>query len=228
MVTIFFRTLIVYVFLILIMRLMGKRQIGELEVTDLVTTLLVSEIASLPITNQEIPVSYAIIPMTTLLTLEVLCSFVLIRFPKMKKIVSASPTVIIHQGVLRQKALLSLRISMEELLAEIRQQGYSDLSQIREAILEKNGKLTLLPNSSETPPTVSQLKMNVPQAMLMHVVFCGGSYNDAGLALVGHDRAWLDEKLLHSGFSQKDLFCVTADETGKIYLIPKQKGGESA
>ena len=151
MLTILIRTLIVYVVLICIMRLMGKRQIGELEVTDLVTTLLISEIASLPITNQEIPISHALIPMITLLILEVFSSVILIRFPSLKALVSARPTVIIQEGHLKQDALRELRISMDELISEIRQQGFAELSQIDTAILEKNGKLTVLPKGSFPP-----------------------------------------------------------------------------
>ena len=121
MLTIFVRTLLIYAFLLLALRIMGKRQIGELEVTDLITTLLISEIASLPITNQDIPVSYALIPIATLLILEVLFSMVLVKLPRLRGLVSAKPTVIIRHGLLCQRALLSLRISVEELMSEIRQ-----------------------------------------------------------------------------------------------------------
>ena len=163
MITILFRTLIVYITLILIMRLMGKRQIGELEVTDLVTTLLISEIASLPITNHEIPVLAAVIPMITLLVLEVLSSWILVRFPRLRGLVSATPTVIIQHGRLNQTALRELRFSIEELMSEIRQQGLTELSQVECAILEKNGKLTILPKAQFASPTAELLKLKPPQ-----------------------------------------------------------------
>ena len=117
MLTIFFRTLLIYIFLMLIMRLMGKRQIGELEVTDLVTTLLLSEIASLPITNQELPVSHAFIPMITLLALEVFSSYILVRSNRLKKILSARPTILINNGKLSPHALCEVRISIDELMS---------------------------------------------------------------------------------------------------------------
>ena len=120
MLTIFVRTLLIYAFLLLALRIMGKRQIGELEVTDLITTLLISEIASLPITNQDIPVSYALIPIATLLILEGLFSMVLVKLPRLRGLVSAKPTVIIRHGLLCQRALLSLRISVEELMSELK------------------------------------------------------------------------------------------------------------
>ena len=226
MITIFIRTLIVYVALITIMRLMGKRQIGELEVTDLVTTLLISEIASLPITNQEIPVSYALIPMITLLMLETLSSVILIQFPSLKKVVSASPTVIIRRGKLNQQALRNLRISMEELMSEIRQQGFTNPLQIECAILEKNGKLTVLPKAKHAPPTAEQMGIAVDDDSLMHIVYCNGAYSKAGLDLIGKNRAWLDARIKEHSLKPHELFCIMANEEGE--LIPLSKVDKKA
>lgn len=223
MLTILFRTLLIYGALLLTLRLMGKRQIGELEVTDLVTTLLISEIASLPITNQDIPVFYALIPIATLLILEVLFSMILIRLPRLKGLVSAKPTVVIRHGVLSQSALLDLRMSVEELMSEIRQQGYSDLSMISCAILEKNGKLTVMPKPKFTAPNLGHLGIRTQEDPLMHVLLSGGVYNDEGLRLIGHDRAWLDAQLTRRGYRKERLFCVTGNEKGKLVLIPQTK-----
>lgn len=221
MTTILIRTLIIYVALILTMRLMGKRQIGELEVTDLVTTLLISEIASLPITNQEIPISYAILPMITLLVLEVFSSVILIRIPALKRIVSACPTIIIQNGVLQQQALQDLRISIEELMSEIRQQGLTALDQVEYAILEKNGKLTVLPRAKYTTPTVEQMGLAAEDEPLMHVVFCNGNYSKVGLNLIEKDHVWLNRQLKENGLELRDLFCVMANRNGDLLPIPK-------
>ncbi len=222
MITILFRTLIIYIALIFIMRLMGKRQIGELEVTDLVTTLLISEIASLPLTNQEIPLSHALLPMLTLLILEVLSSVILIRFPRLKGLVSARPTVIIQNGVLRQRALRDLRISMDELMSEVRQQGISDLAEVEYAILEKNGKLTLLQKARYAPPSAEDMGLTPAKESLMHIVYSNGTYSRVGLRLIGKDRAWVEKQLRRRGLDPRTLFCVTADETGKLFWIPKE------
>ena len=223
MITIFVRTLVIYVVLISVMRLMGKRQIGELEVTDLVTTLLISEIASLPITNVDLPISHAIVPIVMLLIFEILSSCLLITFPKLKCFVSASPTVIIQEGVLQQKALRQLRISMEELMSEIRQQGYVDIAQIQYAILEKNGKLTVLPKAPYAPPTVEDLGLHPNQNALMHIVYCNNSYSTVGLRLIGKDRAWLEKELKRRGLEARALFCVTADKDGNLFWIVKEE-----
>ncbi len=224
MITLIFRTLLVYIFLILIMRLMGKRQIGELEVTDLVATLLLSEIASLPITDPNIPVLHAIVPMIVLLSLEVFSSYILLRMPKLKKFLSATPTILIKDGVLDQAALTSTRLSIEELMSEIRQQGFCSLAYVWYAILEKDGRLTILPRARYSPPTQEQMNMTSSEESLMHVVYNGNVYNDKGLALIEKNRAWLDKQLSRRGVTLADQFCVTANSQGEIYWIPKAKG----
>lgn len=223
MVTILIRTLIIYVFLILTLRLMGKRQIGELEVTDLVTTLLLSEIASLPITNQEIPVSYALIPMVILLALEVFSSYILLRFPALKKILSARPTVLIQKGRLLQDALREVRISVDELMGEVRCQGLTDLSQVEYAILEKNGSLTVLPKSAYRTPSAEELGLKLPRESLMHIVYSGGRISAYGLQLIGKDGAWLSAELKKRKLDQNQLFCVTANDRGELFWIPREE-----
>ncbi len=224
MITLIFRTLLVYFFLILIMRLMGKRQIGELEVTDLVATLLLSEIASLPITDPNIPVLHALIPMIVLLSLEVFSSYILLRVPKLKKFLSATPTFIIRDGVLDQAALRATRLSVEELMSEIRQQGFCSIACIWYAILEKDGQLTILPRARYSPPTQEQLNIISPEESLMHVVYNSGTWNDMGLSLIGKDRAWLEKQMVRRGVELRDQFCVTANSRGEVFWIPKMKG----
>ena len=223
MLTILLRTLIVYTVLITVMRMMGKRQLGELEVTDLVTTLLISEIASLPITNTELPLSHAILPMIILLALEIFSSVILIRFPRLKNLVSARPTVIMQHGHLRQKDLRELRISLDELMSEVRQQGYTDLGQIDCAILEKNGKLTLIPKGSFAPPNKKDLGLQTETDTLMHIVYSNATFSRVGLELIGKDRAWLERQIQRRGLRISELLCVTADEKGKLYWIKKEE-----
>lgn len=202
---------------------MGKRQIGELEVTDLVATLLLSEIASLPITDPNIPVLHALIPMIVLLSLEVFSSYILLRAPKLKKFLSASPTFIIKDGVLDQAALVATRLSIEELMSEIRQQGFCSIAYVWYAILEKDGRLTILPRARYSPPTQEQLNIATSEESLMHVVYSGNVYNDMGLSLIGKDRAWLKKQMARRNVSIPEQFCVTANSRGDIYWIPKKK-----
>lgn len=222
MTTILIRTLIIYIVLIFVMRLMGKRQIGELEITDLVTTLLISEIASLPITNQEIPLAYAVVPMIMLLILEIISSVILLRFPALKGLVSARPTTLIHHGHLNQHALREMRISLDELVSEIRQQGLTALDQVEHAILEKDGKMTIIPKAQYTQPTAKDLGIKAPQTTLMHIVYSNGKISPAGLSLIGKDRTWLEHEMKSRSLDPKKLFCVTADEDGTLFWLWKE------
>lgn len=222
MVTLFIRTLIVYVVLILVMRLMGKRQIGELEITDLVTTLLISEIAALPITNQDIPILHAIIPMILLLGLEITSSVILIRIPGLKSLVSARPTMIMKNGILNQGALREMRMSIDELISEARQQGFVSLEQIDYAILEKDGKMTIIPKTQYAQPTASDLGLSISPSPLMHVVYSNSHFSDAGLKVIGKDRAWLSQALSQKGKQLDKMFCVTANENGDLFWITKE------
>ena len=223
MTTIFVRTLIVYCSLMIVLRLMGKRQIGEMEVTDLVTTLLLSEIAALPVTNLDIPISYAIIPMVLLLALEVGSSMLLSTFPKSKKFLSARPAVLIHNGVLDQKMLRDTRMTPEELMTEVRQNGLCDLSEVKDAILEKNGKITLFPFARYAPPNAGDLSLNLPEEPLSHVVFFCGSICQEGLTLIGKDEAWLLRELDRRGVPPEKVFAATANEAGKLYYMIKEE-----
>lgn len=223
MLTILIRTLLIYVCLIATMRLMGKRQIGELEVTNLVTTFLLSEIASLPITDRNIPVTHALLPMIILLALEVFSSYILLRLPRLKNLLSARPTLLVVHGKADVKALSETRVSVEELLSEIRQQGLTSLSQVDCAILEKDGKLTVLPKPQYAPPTVEQLGLDVSDSPLMHIVYENGVFSDTGLRLIGKDRAWLKKAVSKRGQSLSSFFCVTANESGDLYFISNPK-----
>ncbi|MBQ8415963.1 MAG: DUF421 domain-containing protein [Clostridia bacterium] len=221
MTTILIRTLLIYIFLIATVRLMGKRQIGELEVTDLVTTFLLSEIAALPVTNQDIPISYALLPMIVLLSLEVFSSYILVRVPKLKSLLSASPTVLINNGVLDQRALMETRVSVDELIAEIRQQQLTDISQVAYAILEKNGKLTVLPKARYAQPNAEELGLQPKSEPLMHIVYSGGCFSDKGLGLINKDRKWLESQFARRGIDKKRLFFATANQKGKLYWLYK-------
>ena len=108
-------------------------------------------------------------------------------------------------------------------MSELRQQGYPSPDQVSDAILEKNGKLTILPKAEFSPPTLGDLQIQGQSAPLMHVVLTNGICNEAGLRLIGKDRDWLLHALRRSGYAPADLFCVTANQSGQIIAIPLQK-----
>lgn len=222
MVTIFTRTLIIYLFLILSMRLMGKRQIGELEVSELITTLLLSEIASLPITDTSIPISHSIVPIITLVTFEVVSSYLLVRFPRLKNIISTRPSVLIDKGVLKRKNMIEARISADELMTELRQKGVCTLSEVQYAILEQNGKITVIQKADKRTPTVEQLNINTSESGISHIVVCEGRLNKNGMRSVKLDERGIMKKLKKAKTELGEVYIMTVDDAGNEEIIRKE------
>ena len=223
MVTILVRTVIVYVILIAIMRLMGKRQLGELEITELITTLLISEIASLPIENPSIPVINAVIPLVTILTLEVILSVILLKCPRLKNVASARPSILIRHGKVDQGELQRIRISIDELVSEIRQSGLASLTDVDYAILEQNGKISVIPRRSAMPPNAADLQQEVSEDGIVHILIGDGRRNRYNLELLGLDDAWLFEQLRAKHLAEQDVFFLGIDDGGKLYWVPREE-----
>ena len=221
MLDIFIKTVIIYVILIISMRLMGKRQIGELEVSDLVTTLLISEIASAPISDSSIPIANAAIPLGVLVALEVSSSFLLVRFPTLKGIVSARPTIVINKGKPDRRAMLRVRLSVDELISELRQQGVTDISEVMYAILEQNGKITVVQKAAYKPPTASQLGLAINETGISHVAVCEGKINKSTLERLGIKKEDVIREIASRGFVLKDIYIMMIDDTGKINVVRK-------
>lgn len=223
MITIFIRTVLIYVIMISAMRLMGKRQIGELEVSDLVTTFLISEIASLPITDYSVPISHAVIPIIILLTFEVVSSAVIVLFPKLKRIFTARPATLIKKGVICRSAMIESRISLDELISELRQDGYVDVDEILYAILEKNGKITIIPKAKHAVPSCEQLGVTVTDGGMFHVIIDNGYINLHGLDEVGMTRRQLESRLRRNGYCARDIYLMMVSDSGEERIIYKKE-----
>lgn len=222
MITILLRTIIIYLILVIVMRLMGKRQIGELEVSELITTLMLSELATGPIENREIPVAYAVIPIITLLTLEVVNSMLLIKIPRIKNLLSAKPSVLIDRGRLNQRELSVIRMSIDELIGELRQLGVSSMEEVEYAILEQNGKLTVIPRAADQPPTRAELGMPPPKNGMAHILIADGFINRYNLQNTGRDEDWLIRELRKRNCTAREVFLMTIDDCGSIFFVKKE------
>jgi uncharacterized membrane protein YcaP (DUF421 family) len=218
MLIVFIRTILIYLLLLLAMRLMGKRQIGELEVTDLVITLLLSDIATHPIVDPENPLSHALIPIITLLATEVTLSLLLSRFPKLKNLGSARPNVLIRNGKINQTELDRLRISSDELISELRQKNVTSIDDVAYAILEQNGKISVIPKVDCQPPTRVDLALQTAEHGIMHILISRGVINRYNLKLLGYNDIWLNKQLSRRNCRVKDVFLMTVDDAGEIYL----------
>lgn len=191
------------------LKVMGKRQIGELEVNELVTTLLISEIGALPISDTNIPLLPSIIPILFIASAEVLISIVKNKSAILKRAIEGEPVYIIYKGSLKQKALADNRISINEILTAMRTQGIADITDVRYAILEQNGKLSFL-KTSDSPNIATPIVIDTKP-------------DENNLRESGYSREWLNKQLAERDLSLKDIFLLTVNESGAINIIEKEK-----
>ena len=206
------------------MRLMGKRQLGELEVSELITTFMLSEIATAPITSPEKSMLQAVVAILVLLALELVASFILLKIPAIKNLVSPKPNMLIDRGVINQKELSKQRLTNEELLSSLRQQGYTDLSEIYYAIMEGNGKLTVVPRSSSRPATTSELGLTVAETGMQHILVSDGRLDKNGMKRLGWKKVDVDNILSAQKCELSDIFLLTCDDAGNKIIIKKENG----
>ena len=223
MTTILIRTIIIYIFLLTIMRLMGKRQLGELEVSELVSTLFLSDIASLPITNPSIPLVYAVIPIITITTFEIGMSILLTKVPFLKNLLSARPGVLIKHGKIDQKEMMRNRISLDELLSELRQKNISNLDEVDYAIIEQNGKMSVLPKRQHAQPTREELGISITECGICHILISDGRIDRHGLVSTGKNKAWLTQTLNENKLTLKEVFLMTLDDANTINIIKRSR-----
>ena len=209
MTSIFIRTIIIYVILNVMLKIMGKRQIGELEVNELVTTLLISEIGALPISDTNIPLLPSIIPILFISSAEVLISIIKNKSSIIKRAVEGEPVYIIYKGRLRQKALGDNRISINEVLTEMRVQGIADIRDVRYAILEQNGKISFL-KESDNP--------NIAKTLIIDTHPDMQNIKEANLTL-----DWVKDQLNERGIPMSRVFLMTVNESGALNIIEKEE-----
>ena len=207
MASILIRTLIIYILLSFSLRIMGKRQIGELDISELVSTLLISEIASIPIDDPDIPLMNAIIPILFILSIEVILSTIKNKCERLKNAIEGKPAYIIYKGRLLQSTMKENRISVNELLSKLRAQGVGDISSVKYATIEQNGVLSVIKKDD---------------GRMAHPIIIDGTPLHEVISAEGYDEKWLKQRLSQSGRKIDEIFLMTVDDNGKINIIIKE------
>ena len=219
MITVFARTLLIYIILIASMRLMGKRQVGELQLSELIITIMLSDLASTPIYETDIPFSYAVIPILLLLSVEVILSFIILHCPRLKNFLGGKPSFIIRKGVLDQKELSRQRMCLSELIGSLRQQGISDIGNVEYAILEENGKLSVFEKADQKPPSACDLGISPPETGIAHALIIDRKIIDRNLKSAGWTRNKLEDRLKEMGKRPEDILLFSVDDFGNSNVI---------
>lgn len=224
-ITAFSRTVILYFLIMTGLRLMGKRQIGELEPSELVLTMMLSDLATVPMQDFGIPLLSGVIPILTLLALSMLLSQLSLKNLRFRSLVCGEPTILIENGTLRQDAMRKNRLTIDELLEELREQGISDIRSVKYAVLENSGQLSILPWPQEQPPTVKQLHQTVEDDVTLPCVLINdGRVLSKSLTQCGKSRQWLAEQLALRGLhSPSKVFLLTLSGTDTVFCLPKEE-----
>lgn len=222
MLTVFIRSIIIYVFLLIIMRLMGKRQLSELQPFELVITLIISELACIPMSEIQIPLVYGIIPIFTLFVLHLFITKSASKSLKFNRFLNGKPMLIMTPSGMDKRLLDQLDMSVTDLLHALRSAGYFFPSQVAYAILETDGKLSVLPKSAYAPLTPNDQKIDVEEVKLPLTIICDGVYEPTNLDLAGITSEQVDTLLSKNKLSKENVLLLAVNGT-EAYLQP-QKG----
>lgn len=217
------RTLIIYFSLLLVLRLLGKRQLGEMELSEFVVAALIADLAAHPLQDMGIPLMNGLIPILVLFCCEVLIAGFSLKSVRLRSLVFGKPSLLIVRGQILQREMYKNRFTLDELMQELRAQGITDLNAVSFGVLETNGKLSIILAPQESPLTPAQMGISCPQKGCPTILISDGRVLDANLRHLGLDRTWLEAQLRkHGASSAGQVFLMTADETGAVYYAAKE------
>ncbi len=217
------RTVILYLLIILGIRLMGKRQVGELEPSELVLALIIADLAAVPMQDLGIPLLAGIVPIFTLLALTMAISVLNLRSLRFRALLCGRPSVVVEDGIVIERELRRNRFTLDELMEELRLKGVTDLRSVRYAILETNGQLSVLPRAEERPITAAQMGKHPEDPGLPLPIINDGRILERNLQVRGLSRDWLRRRLAEHGVTRvEDVFLLSVDEAGTVYFLPKE------
>lgn len=218
----FIRTLILYPVLILVIRLMGKRQIGQLEPSEFVVTMLVANLACVPIENPGDSLLRGILPILTVLILEYFLSMASLKNLKFRKLLCGKPVILIENGHIIQKNLKKTRVTLDELTGHLREKDILDPRTVQYAILETNGNLSVFPYPKEVPASAREAGIQVSSRQLPITLISDGRLLEDNLTAAGKDRLWVEKILQQRNATQQDTFLLTVDRQDQIIFFKKE------
>ena len=205
-----FRTVLFYFALILVIRLMGKRQVGQMEPSEFVVTMLIANLAAVPLENWDIPVWGGLMPMGIVFVCERIISWLCLRSIRLRRYLCGKPVILIENGRLSQENLRRTRVTLDELTAHLREEGVLEIEKVQFAILETNGSVTVFPY----PPKPQ--KQELP-----YTVISDGHILHENLRLAGQDEPWLRHKLRCRGLKPEEVLLMTLTKSGQTALFPR-------
>lgn len=218
----YFRTLFLYLVLIFAVRLMGKRQIGEMEPAEFVVTMLVANLAAIPMQDGAIPLYSGLVPILTVLGMELVLSGLILRSVRLRQLLCGKPVILIDNGKILQENLKSARINLDELTGQLRAKDVLDIRTVQFAILETSGDLSVFPYPKEKPASAKDAGVQATGQHLPVTVVEDGYLSRENLERAKKDEKWLEKVISQHNCGVKDTFLLTVDESGQVVWLGKE------
>lgn len=222
MILYYLRTAILYLVLIASVRLMGKRQVGQMEPSEFVVTMLVANLASIPMQDEGIPLFSGLVPILTVLGAELVLSTLSMGSIRLRKLLCGKPVILIENGHILQENLRRTRITADELTGHLRLKEVLDLKTVQYAILETNGDLSVFLYPADKPASAKDVGIQTRRQSLPVTIIDDGRLLRKNLPLVRKDEVWVDKVLRSHNSTQEETFLLTVDGTDKILWLPKE------
>ena len=219
----YLRTVILYLVLIMTIRVMGKRQIGQMEPSEFVVTMLVANLASIPMQDSGIPLYSGLVPILTVLGVELVLSFLSLKSVRFRKILCGKPVILIENGNIMQKNLRKTRVTLDELTGHLREKDVLDLRSVQYAILETNGNLSVFPYPAERPATAKEAGIKAKKQFIPLTVISDGAVLETNLQKAGKDKKWLENILQEKDATLADTWLLTVDGADHVAFYRKER-----
>lgn len=229
MLTIIIRSILIYFIVLLVYRLMGKRQLGQMQPFELVLTLIIADLATIPMAEVSVPVLHGVVPLLTLVVVHFILTLITKSSQVLSKIISGKPTIIINPKGIDYSAMKKLNLSTDDIFAALRECGYFNVSQVQYAIMETNGKVSVMPKAEFAPATNTDLNIEVDETFIPIILVSEGKIMKENANLAGYDEEKID-KLLSQNDCQgklKRVLLLTVDQTGNGYIQMMEEEGKT-
>lgn len=225
MLQIFSRTIFLYLILIGIMRFLGKRQLGQLEPSEVAVTMLLADLASIPMQEENIPIWAGLVPMLAVLAMEYSLSFLTVRSIKIRKLLCGKPVILIENGKFLQQNMRKTRVTLDELTSKLREKDVLDIQSVQYAILETGGNLSVFLYAKERPLTAKDAEVSASDEYLPVTIISDGRLLSDNLKKTGKDEKWLQKVLKEEKLTMRETFLLTVDCQNRVCCFKKEKPG---
>lgn len=213
------RTVLMYVFVLFSIRIMGKRQLSDMQTSELVITMIIADIASIPMQNTSQPLLSGIVPVLILISAEIIISILMMKLPTFRNVVCGKPDILIENGRLNQGMLRKLRLTTEDLSVLLRQQNIFNIEDVQYCIIETNGNISVLMKPEKRTPSLQDLGLPTKDTGIEAVIISDGELLGNSMALCGVDKKWIESVLAEENLKVCDVMMMTANRLREYNII---------